>query len=373
MAAPLVEGGGGGATNGGVGCGDDCTGAKHRAGRDAVPTSASCPKSLPDACDTSPWFWSGLSYRVSCPCEQVERALDTRDWRFVLTRSAHAHISAPCAHTTEPRAIVDGATAPAQEPKREPSAVEASEQMQGARFFVTDGEVTVGPVDGDLLTRGIQAGKVPLEAMVWCQGWDRWQSVDVYAREAGLIAHTEKAKQHAKLARVSDLAALQLPPIDPQKQSLAEAASLNEAACMALSMAAAVSGAECGWVHVQSREAAGAMITLDGIGPRSAFGIGRTIDPSDQALRVAREGRTVLSEPIPGVVGSAIAARILATGLAPNSVLMAPVVCAGTLVAMIELGVATRTTGFTAREAAVVEQIARDLAGLARKRNWVSS
>ena len=111
-------------------------------------------------------------------------------------------------------------------------------------------------------------------------------------------------------------------------------------------------------------------MTLEGIGPRAAFGAGRTIEASDQALRVAREGRTVLGEPIPGVVGSAIAARVLATGITPTSVLMTPVLCAGQLIAMVELGTASRAAGFTARDAAVCEQIARDFSAIARKRQW---
>jgi hypothetical protein len=112
------------------------------------------------------------------------------------------------------------------------------------------------------------------------------------------------------------------------------------------------------------------MVTLEGLGPRAQFGVGRTIDSSDQALRVAREGRTVLGEPLPGVVGSAVTARIIATGIAPVSVLMTPVLCAGQLVVMLELGVAHRDSGFSARDAAITEQIARDFSAIARKRSW---
>ncbi len=237
------------------------------------------------------------------------------------------------------------------------------------RYFVTDGDATVGPVDGELLARGIHAGKVPLDAMVWSTGWGRWRLVSEFASELGMLPSREEAKASSKLARVSDLYPLQLPSTDAQAQTLRECRTLNEAASKFLQMASAVTGADCGWVHVYSRQAGGAMITLEGIGPRAQFGVGRTIDPSDQALRVARDGRLVLSEPIPGVVGSAVAARILATGISPMAVLMVPVLAAGQLLVMLELGLESKA-GFTATDAAVTEQIAKDLGAIARKREW---
>lgn len=239
----------------------------------------------------------------------------------------------------------------------------------GDRYFVTDGDATVGPVDGELLVRGIHSGKVPLDALVWSTGWQSWRPVSEFAADIGVLPSREEAKASSKLARVSDLYPLQLPPTDAQAQTLSECATLNEAASKFLHLASAVTGAECGWVHVFSRQAGGAMITLEGVGPRAQFGVGRTIDPSDQALRTARDGRMVLSEPIPGVVGSAVAARILSTGVAPSAVLMTPVLCAGQLLIMLELGMTT-TNGFTATSAAVTEQMARDLSTIARKRGW---
>jgi len=239
-----------------------------------------------------------------------------------------------------------------------------------ARYFVTDGEATVGPVAGDLLIRGIHAGKVPLEAMVWSPGWERWKSVTEYAADIGALPSGEVEKASSKVARVSDLLPAQLPPLDMERQTLAEAQDLNHAARHMLHLCAGLTGAECGWVHVISREQGNAMVTVEGLGPRAAFGVGRSIDPSDQALRAARDGRTVLAEPIPGVVGSATAARILATGVAPVSVLMTPVLCAGNLIIMLELGIASRPSGFSARDAAVTEQVARELSAIARKRGW---
>ncbi|MBI5533653.1 MAG: DUF4339 domain-containing protein [Deltaproteobacteria bacterium] len=247
---------------------------------------------------------------------------------------------------------------------------ELSGQHAIVRFFVTDGDVTIGPVDDDLLARGIAAGKVPLDAQVWRTGWDIWRSVREYATENDLLPTNDKAIAAAKVARVSDLQPLMLPPTAVEAQTLGQAEDLTTAASVFLSLCATATGAECGWVHVRSHAAADAMMTIEGIGPRAQFGVGRTIDPGDQALRVAREGRTVLGEPIPGVVGSAVTARIIATGIAPVSVLMTPVLCGGQLLVMLELGVAHRDSGFSARDAAITEQIARDFSAIARKKGW---
>lgn len=45
-----------------------------------------------------------------------------------------------------------------------------------ASFYVTNESLTVGPVTGSLLLRGIQAGRVPLSAQVWTDGWSKWRA-----------------------------------------------------------------------------------------------------------------------------------------------------------------------------------------------------
>lgn len=238
------------------------------------------------------------------------------------------------------------------------------------RYFVTDGEATVGPVDGELLARGIKTGKVPLDALVWATGWEKWRPVTEFAEQIGVLPERDLERSASRLARVSDLYPLQLPSTDVQCQSLRDAQSLTEAAIQFLNLTAGVTGAEGGWVHVASPSLGGALITAEGLGPRVDFGIGRTIEPSDQALRAARAGRTVLGEPIPGVVGSAVAARILSAGISPTSVLMTPVLCEGRLLVMLELGIASRESGFSAKDAAMTEQMAADFSAVALERRW---
>jgi hypothetical protein len=44
-------------------------------------------------------------------------------------------------------------------------------------FYVMDGDKTVGPVSGILLRRGLEAGKVPITALVWKKGWEAWRNL----------------------------------------------------------------------------------------------------------------------------------------------------------------------------------------------------
>jgi serine/threonine-protein kinase len=46
-------------------------------------------------------------------------------------------------------------------------------------YYVTEGDITVGPVTGELLLRGIDAGRVPENALVWRDGWPDWQPVSL--------------------------------------------------------------------------------------------------------------------------------------------------------------------------------------------------
>src|SRR5580692_4175941 len=49
------------------------------------------------------------------------------------------------------------------------------------RWYVTIGHSAVGPVNLDLLARGVEAGKVPLEAFVRHEGWKVWRPLSELA------------------------------------------------------------------------------------------------------------------------------------------------------------------------------------------------
>src|SRR6201995_4533542 len=49
------------------------------------------------------------------------------------------------------------------------------------RWYVTTGNTAVGPVNLDLLARGVEAGKVPLEAFVRHEQWTVWRPLSELA------------------------------------------------------------------------------------------------------------------------------------------------------------------------------------------------
>jgi hypothetical protein len=50
------------------------------------------------------------------------------------------------------------------------------------RWYVTNGEESVGPVNLDLLARGIESGKVPLDSFVRNEAWTVWRPLSDIAR-----------------------------------------------------------------------------------------------------------------------------------------------------------------------------------------------
>jgi hypothetical protein len=54
-------------------------------------------------------------------------------------------------------------------------------------YYVSDGEVTVGPVDASLLKRGVEAGKVPWNALAWREGWLEWRAISRVMQDLALL------------------------------------------------------------------------------------------------------------------------------------------------------------------------------------------
>jgi hypothetical protein len=58
----------------------------------------------------------------------------------------------------------------------------SSDRTVADRWYVTTGERSVGPVNLDLLARGIEAGKVPLDSFVRNEAWTVWRPLSDIAR-----------------------------------------------------------------------------------------------------------------------------------------------------------------------------------------------
>jgi hypothetical protein len=61
------------------------------------------------------------------------------------------------------------------------------------RWYVTNGEEAVGPVNLDLLARGIESGKVPLDSFVRNEAWTVWRPLSDIAM-VSMVASTTGAE-----------------------------------------------------------------------------------------------------------------------------------------------------------------------------------
>jgi hypothetical protein len=73
--------------------------------------------------------------------------------------------------------------------------VVSSDRAVADRWYVTTGEGSVGPVNLDLLARGIEAGKVPLDSFVRNEAWTVWRPLSDIAMvtESARAPPTESA------------------------------------------------------------------------------------------------------------------------------------------------------------------------------------
>jgi hypothetical protein len=78
-------------------------------------------------------------------------------------------------------------------------------------FYVMDGDKTVGPVTGLLLRRGLEAGKVPIGALVWKKGWPSWRNLG----EVAPLLDTFRSVRPEPLPTGQGLEALGRPSLPP--------------------------------------------------------------------------------------------------------------------------------------------------------------
>ena len=74
--------------------------------------------------------------------------------------------------------------------------VVSADRAVADRWYVTTGEESVGPVNLDLLARGIEAGKVPLDSFVRNEAWTVWRPLSdiasVTVSDSGLVASSRR-------------------------------------------------------------------------------------------------------------------------------------------------------------------------------------
>jgi hypothetical protein len=231
------------------------------------------------------------------------------------------------------------------------------------RWYVTVGHAAVGPVNLDLLARGVEAGKVPLGAFVRHEQWKVWRPLvelavfeegegdDLRPRES-----TDDVSEPGRLSAPADSSVGARADAGPDS----EASARRDALLLLLTAAVARGGADVAIVHEIDDEGAVAVCVH---GPSRWEALGVRTPLLDPALAAAATGATVVVAGQPDPAGASVVSRLsrVAGGFPPtvDGALLIPIRAGDHLVAMLELG---RRTPFLPPEIASLEALVASVA-----------
>jgi hypothetical protein len=198
----------------------------------------------------------------------------------------------------------------------------SADYPQSPRWLVTNGETTVGPVHTELLLRGYMGGRIPEHCQIRQLGWQAFRPLDGI-REIGSLKR--------RLARDGDR------PLNLRDagRQLPVTSDVGELLTCALQLAALVLDANAGLIH-RYRSPAVLPVTS------SVFGVmperlGEVLSATDPSYLLALRGRSLCGNPRHGLAERLVAERLQHDGPL-SSVTMTPIIAAGRLLAMLELG-----------------------------------
>jgi len=266
------------------------------------------------------------------------------------------------------------------------------------RWYVSDGATLVGPVGLELIARGVEAGKVPLESYVRHEAWKVWRPLSELA-EVSVDSAAPTPPYHPRPAATrrdmwaphpsydeSDDITLPGRPVFPEEvmpqDALAGAADVDDALLLLFNAAVLRSGADAALLHVVRPWGYGVhdtmadtladdtndAVILHAHGPFSRNLVGERTSLLDPALAAAAGGNLVMAEPSPGEAGRAIRDRMLDLGIACEAACLMPAVASGRLVAALELG--RKGQGFRASELYAVEGLVEALVHRIEREMW---
>lgn len=238
------------------------------------------------------------------------------------------------------------------------------------RWYVTNGTSAVGPVNLELIARGIEAGRVPLESFVRHEAWKVWRPLAEIALVTGADDEpASDAPDSAALSGEAEADAAGEPPTDDvaspgrparlDEQSAADAlagsADLRNALGLAASEIARRVSAEALLVYALRGDEVVLLCAEGPAGDAGAVAPPRLLDP---ALVAAAAGCSVVAEPSPGPAGRAVLDRLSALGVTGLGAMMVPIRPGGRLFGAIETG---RRAPFRGVDIAATEAIAAEL------------
>lgn len=204
-------------------------------------------------------------------------------------------------------------------------------------WFVSNGDVTVGPVTTNLLLRGVAADRVPDDCYVRERSWNRWRDLTSIREVAAL----RRAK--ASLGAVQIEKASWKPPMRRNAERLRRlderllrVRDPGEMLLLSLSDAMHATGALVGAVHRWRAPYIG-FVTSCVSGPGMASKLGHVLPDSDPVLFSASLGQTVCERPMSRGDANIVSARLGAI-CSHAGVAMVPIIGMGRLYGIFELG-----------------------------------
>jgi hypothetical protein len=188
-------------------------------------------------------------------------------------------------------------------------------------WYVTNGELTVGPVVTGLLTRGVEYGRIPdyCQVRAFRGSWRELDSV----REIAALNGKSKPSIHA-------------PSLLAELGRSVERIKHEDDLCYDVTQLALIAtGAESAMLHYRGRSS-WALTTRCVVGPMSNELVGRPLSEHDLVLKSARLGRPVTGPPY-GPAEDALAIRFASSRGGVGGAAMIPFFVGNTLTAMLEL------------------------------------
>ncbi len=228
------------------------------------------------------------------------------------------------------------------------------------RWYVSDGATAVGPVGLELLARGIEEGKVPLESYVRHEAWSVWRPLSEVAvvsiPSADSAAPTPPYRGRMDTLPSTDDITLPGRPLLPEEMTPSDAldgaADMTDALHLLMNAAVMQLCADAALVFVVQGDEARVHFAH---GPFSRAMIGERMKPGDPVLSAASAGSVIMAEPSPGPAGGALLRRMLALGVVCEAAAMHPITVRGRLVAILEVG--RKTPQLRASELAILERL----------------
>lgn len=188
-------------------------------------------------------------------------------------------------------------------------------------WYVTNGDLTVGPVVTGLLIRGVEAGRVPDFCQVSPYHGD-WRALTAVREIAALTSKTNSSAPTAE----------QLQEWSRPIERIKDECELSHTVTW---LALITTGAESAMFHYRGRNQR-QLITRSVLGPISNERLGFPLPENDLVLRAARRGRPVMGPPY-GPTEDALAIRFATSRGGVGAAAMIPIFIGEQLTAMLEL------------------------------------